>query len=87
MLIILITLMCIVHVISRAANSVISRIPVVGWLNKVLGAVTGVIKGGLIAILLCVVLTIVLNLVPSGADIISQSYILNFVNNMDISMI
>ena len=87
MMIILITLMCIVHVISRAANSVISRIPIVGWLNKVLGAVTGVIKGGLIAILLCVVLTIVLNLVPSGADIISQSYILNFVNNMDISMI
>ena len=84
LLIILITLMCIVRVIARAANGVISKIPIVGWLNKVLGAVMGVIKGGLIVILLCVVLTIILNLMQNGADIISQSYILNFVNNVDI---
>ena len=79
--------MCIVHIIARAANGVISRIPIVGWLNKVLGAVTGIIKGGLITILLCAVLIIVLNLIPDGDNIISQSYILNFMNNVDISMI
>ncbi len=87
LLIILITLMCIVHIIARAANGVMSRIPIVGWLNKVLGAVTGIIKGGLITILLCAVLIIVLNLIPDGDNIISQSYILNFMNNVDISMI
>ncbi len=86
-IIILITLMCIVHVIARAANGVISKVPIVGGLNKVLGAITGVIKGALIALLLCVVLTIVLNLIPNGADIISQSYILNFINNVDIPLL
>lgn len=82
MLIMLVLLMCIVRAVSRMLNAVISKTPLIGGANRVLGAVLGALKGGIIALLAAALLVIILPLTENGGTLIDSSYVLGFVSSL-----
>ncbi len=84
LLIISITLISIIKVISKTLSGIVSKIPLIGWANRALGAVVGVFKGGLVALLIAVLLVIILPLIQNGGEIIESSYILKYIMTMNV---